>query len=116
MSSITQGRGGRGGGRESSQGRGGRGYTHSNWRPDRGRGSSSVSQQQQPATPAGGREAIPKLVYGWESILLLYNMNKTSNKQLTIIRKLFAPYNRYNSKQIKLLIKTKRSRSKFLLS
>ena len=64
MSSITQGRGGRGGGRESSQGRGGRGYTHSNWRPVRGRGSSSVPQQQQPAIPAGGREAIPKLVYG----------------------------------------------------
>jgi hypothetical protein len=63
MSSNTQGRGGRGGGRESSQGRGGRGYTtHSNWRPVRGRGSSSVPQQQ-PATPAaGGREAIPKLV------------------------------------------------------
>ncbi len=64
MSSITQGRGGRGGGRESSQGRGGRGYTHSNWRPVRGRGSSSAPQQQQPAIPAGGRETIPKLVYG----------------------------------------------------
>jgi hypothetical protein len=67
MSSITQGRSGRGGGRESSQGRGGRGYTHSNWRPVRGRGSSSVPQQQQPATPARGREAIPKLVYGINS-------------------------------------------------
>jgi hypothetical protein len=67
MSSITQGRGGRGGGRESSQGRGCRGYTHSNWRPVRGRGPSLVPQQQQPAAPAGGREAIPKLVYGVNS-------------------------------------------------
>jgi hypothetical protein len=50
------------GGRDSSQGRSGRGYTHSNWRPVRGRGSSSVPQRQ-PATPAGDREAIPKLVY-----------------------------------------------------
>ncbi len=32
-----------------------------------GRGSSSVPPQQQPATPAGGREAIPKLVYGVNS-------------------------------------------------
>ncbi len=30
----------------------------------RGRGLSSVPQQQQPAIPTGGREEIPKLVYG----------------------------------------------------